>query len=169
MFKNTNIIWQSVMTLKNFLFINFRDGWKANFTPRDLITMSAEPLLVEPTHYTGEPNYISDTENSFVVKPEESLQEGKSSKEELWSSLIFREFQDYIFEIVLTTCTCRVNVVFFFMYMLSSHWCFVWGLLLDVIVCLILSKQKYMYLYWYQYTFKCISHYFCVFQHTPVL
>lgn len=45
--------------------------------------MSAEPLLVEPTHYTGEPNYISDTENSFVVKPEESMQEGKSSKEEL--------------------------------------------------------------------------------------
>lgn len=60
-----------------------QNDWKSNFTPRNLITMSAEPLLVEPTHYTGEPNYISDTENSFVVKPEESMQEGKSSKEEL--------------------------------------------------------------------------------------
>lgn len=83
-----NIIWQSLMMLKTDSFINFRNDWKSNFTPRNLITMSAEPLLVEPTHYTGEPNYISDTENSFVVKPEESLQEGKSSKEELWSSLI---------------------------------------------------------------------------------
>lgn len=77
--------------------------------------MSAEPLLVEPTHYTGEPNYISDTENSFVVKPEESLQEGKSSKEELWSSRILGVLR--LFEIVLSTYTCRVNVVgVFFLY-----------------------------------------------------
>ena len=26
-----------------------------------------EPLLVFPTHYTGEPGYITDTENSSVV------------------------------------------------------------------------------------------------------
>ncbi|XP_061163842.1 procollagen galactosyltransferase 1-like isoform X2 [Saccostrea echinata] len=61
-----------------------REEWMANFSPRDLVTLSAEPLLVEPTHYTGEPNYISDTEDSFVVHPQEDVnQSDKASKEEL--------------------------------------------------------------------------------------
>jgi collagen beta-1,O-galactosyltransferase len=62
----------------------YREEWVANFSPRDLITLSAEPLLVEPTHYTGEPNYISDTEDSFVVRPEQDVAPSeKSTKEEL--------------------------------------------------------------------------------------
>ncbi|KAK2916706.1 hypothetical protein QQF64_025289 [Cirrhinus molitorella] len=36
------------------------------FETRDLKAFSAEPLLVFPTHYTGEPGYISDTETSTV-------------------------------------------------------------------------------------------------------
>ncbi|TTL72951.1 Procollagen galactosyltransferase 1 [Bagarius yarrelli] len=36
------------------------------FETRDLKAYSAEPLLVFPTHYTGEPGYISDTETSTV-------------------------------------------------------------------------------------------------------
>lgn len=61
-----------------------REEWMANFSPRDLVTLSAEPLLVEPTHYTGEPNYISDTEDSFIIRPEEEVtQTDKTSKEEL--------------------------------------------------------------------------------------
>ncbi|XP_026801744.3 procollagen galactosyltransferase 1 [Pangasianodon hypophthalmus] len=36
------------------------------FEKRDLKAFSAEPLLVFPTHYTGEPGYISDTETSTV-------------------------------------------------------------------------------------------------------
>ncbi|KAG2461660.1 GT252 galactosyltransferase, partial [Polypterus senegalus] len=36
------------------------------FEPRDLKAFSAEPLLVFPTHYTGEPGYISDTETSTI-------------------------------------------------------------------------------------------------------
>ncbi|KAG9262809.1 procollagen galactosyltransferase 1-like [Astyanax mexicanus] len=36
------------------------------FEPRDLRAFSAEPLLVFPTHYTGDPGYISDTETSTV-------------------------------------------------------------------------------------------------------
>ncbi|XP_072513270.1 procollagen galactosyltransferase 1 [Salminus brasiliensis] len=36
------------------------------FEPRDLQAFSAEPLLVFPTHYTGDPGYISDTETSTV-------------------------------------------------------------------------------------------------------
>lgn len=36
------------------------------FESRDLRAFSAEPLLVYPTHYTGEMGYISDTETSVV-------------------------------------------------------------------------------------------------------
>ncbi|CAB1443215.1 unnamed protein product [Pleuronectes platessa] len=37
-----------------------------HFESRDLHAFSAEPLLVYPTHYTGDPGYISDTETSVV-------------------------------------------------------------------------------------------------------
>jgi len=43
------------------------EDWKGNFKPRDLVALSAEPLLCYPTHYTGEANYISDTEESDVI------------------------------------------------------------------------------------------------------
>lgn len=46
-----------------------RKEWKEAFHPRDLVAVSAEPLLVEPTHYTGEANYFSDTENSTLILP----------------------------------------------------------------------------------------------------
>lgn len=36
------------------------------FKKRDLRAFSAEPLLVYPTHYTGDPGYVSDTETSVV-------------------------------------------------------------------------------------------------------
>ncbi|XP_030206643.1 procollagen galactosyltransferase 1 [Gadus morhua] len=41
-------------------------AYMAHFKQRDLRAFSAEPLLVYPTHYTGEPGYISDTETSVV-------------------------------------------------------------------------------------------------------
>ena len=44
-----------------------RDGWKAAFSPRDLVALSVQPLLIYPTHYTGEPGYITDTEDSDVI------------------------------------------------------------------------------------------------------
>uniref|UniRef100_A0A673CCP4 Procollagen galactosyltransferase 2-like n=1 Tax=Sphaeramia orbicularis TaxID=375764 RepID=A0A673CCP4_9TELE len=37
-----------------------------HFEPRDLKAFSVEPLLIYPTHYTGEPGYISDTETSTI-------------------------------------------------------------------------------------------------------
>ncbi|TNN63076.1 Procollagen galactosyltransferase 1 [Liparis tanakae] len=37
-----------------------------HFESRDLRAFSAEPLLVYPTHYTGDQGYISDTETSVV-------------------------------------------------------------------------------------------------------
>lgn len=36
------------------------------FETRDLKAFSAEPLLVYPTHYTGDQGYVSDTETSTV-------------------------------------------------------------------------------------------------------
>ena len=37
------------------------------FFPRDLVALSAQPVLVEPTHYTGQPGYVTDTEDSPSV------------------------------------------------------------------------------------------------------
>ncbi|KAF5402016.1 Collagen beta-1 O-galactosyltransferase [Paragonimus heterotremus] len=41
--------------------------WLEQFEPRNLIALSAEPLLVEPQRYTGEQYYVSDTEDSEVL------------------------------------------------------------------------------------------------------
>jgi len=41
-----------------------REDWKVQFFPRDLVALSAQPVLVEPTHYTGQPGYFTDTEDS---------------------------------------------------------------------------------------------------------
>ena len=38
-----------------------------NIHYRDLKALSVHPLLVHPTHYTGEEGYISDTENTNVI------------------------------------------------------------------------------------------------------
>ncbi|XP_023653752.1 procollagen galactosyltransferase 2-like [Paramormyrops kingsleyae] len=37
-----------------------------HFSVRNLRAFSAEPLLLFPTHYTGEPGYVSDTETSTI-------------------------------------------------------------------------------------------------------
>ncbi|EZA57456.1 Glycosyltransferase 25 family member [Ooceraea biroi] len=44
-----------------------KEQWAAQFPTRDLIALSTSPLLVYPTHYTGEDGYISDTEDSKLV------------------------------------------------------------------------------------------------------
>ncbi|XP_023218835.1 procollagen galactosyltransferase 1-A-like [Centruroides sculpturatus] len=41
--------------------------WKSYYPERNLRAYSAHPLLVYPTHYTGEDKYISDTEDSEVL------------------------------------------------------------------------------------------------------
>ncbi|XP_076436373.1 procollagen galactosyltransferase 2-like [Babylonia areolata] len=56
------------------------DIWKLQFEPRNLLALSADPFLVYPTHYTGEPNYISDTEDSVAI---DKAGEAKMTKEEL--------------------------------------------------------------------------------------
>lgn len=48
------------------------ETWKKHFPKRDLVAYSVAPLLLYPTHYTGETGYISDTENSQII-PESLL------------------------------------------------------------------------------------------------
>ncbi|RVE42164.1 hypothetical protein evm_013183 [Chilo suppressalis] len=61
----------SVLPVDEFLPIMFDrhpdESWKAHFPNRNLIALSASPLLVHPTHYTGQEGYVSDTEDSHVV------------------------------------------------------------------------------------------------------
>ncbi|KAK9679700.1 hypothetical protein QE152_g39796 [Popillia japonica] len=45
-----------------------QDEWKSQYPVRNLKAYSAAPLLLYPTHYTGEKGYISDTEDSNIVK-----------------------------------------------------------------------------------------------------
>ena len=44
------------------------ETWKSNFKTRNVIAWSANPLILFPTHYTGEEGYISDTEDSTHTK-----------------------------------------------------------------------------------------------------
>lgn len=45
-----------------------KEEWAAKFPIRDLIILSTNPLLIYPTHYTGEDGHISDTEDSKIVQ-----------------------------------------------------------------------------------------------------
>lgn len=47
--------------------------WKSEFEPRNLIAWSASPLIVFPTHYTGDDGYISDTEDSVLIRSDEGV------------------------------------------------------------------------------------------------
>ncbi|XDV49230.1 hypothetical protein PO909_018515 [Leuciscus waleckii] len=42
------------------------EAYMSHFDSRDLRAFSVEPLLLYPTHYTGEPGYFSDTETSTI-------------------------------------------------------------------------------------------------------
>uniref|UniRef100_A0A7N9AN53 procollagen galactosyltransferase n=1 Tax=Mastacembelus armatus TaxID=205130 RepID=A0A7N9AN53_9TELE len=59
-----------VLPVDEFLPIMFNkhpvSDYMEQFETRDLKAFSAEPLLVYPTHYTGDPGYVSDTETSTV-------------------------------------------------------------------------------------------------------
>ncbi|XP_060535220.1 glycosyltransferase 25 family member [Cylas formicarius] len=44
-----------------------QESWKRHFPDRNLVAFSTAPLLLYPTHYTGEKGYVSDTEDSVVI------------------------------------------------------------------------------------------------------
>ncbi|XP_047543546.1 glycosyltransferase 25 family member [Vanessa atalanta] len=62
---------QNMLPVDEFLPIMFdqhpNTTWKSYFPNRDLVALSAQPLLVQPTLYTGMPGYVSDTELSSVI------------------------------------------------------------------------------------------------------
>ncbi|XP_052221589.1 glycosyltransferase 25 family member-like isoform X2 [Dreissena polymorpha] len=62
---------QKLLPVDEYLPVMFNKhpeaSWKEPFHPRNLIALSSEPLLIFPTHYLGEPNYISDTEYSELI------------------------------------------------------------------------------------------------------
>ena len=41
--------------------------WKSHFPNRKLKAYAFQPAILTPTHYFGEPNYISDTENTTIL------------------------------------------------------------------------------------------------------
>ncbi|XP_076046974.1 glycosyltransferase 25 family member [Oratosquilla oratoria] len=49
------------------------ESWKEAFEDRTLIAFSTAPLIVFPTHYTGDEGYISDTEESSIIEDEEEI------------------------------------------------------------------------------------------------
>ncbi|XP_042354217.1 procollagen galactosyltransferase 2 [Plectropomus leopardus] len=59
-----------MLPVDEFLPIMFnkhpKDEYMQYFEQRDLRAFSVEPLLLFPTHYTGEPGYFSDTETSTI-------------------------------------------------------------------------------------------------------
>jgi collagen beta-1,O-galactosyltransferase len=59
------------------------DQWKKAFPQRDLLAFSAYPLLIYPSHYTGETGYISDTENSDLLQPRSEDEKSSALHDEL--------------------------------------------------------------------------------------
>lgn len=63
---------ENLIPVDEFLPIMFdqhqNKTWKAAYPVRNLVAWSAAPLLLFPTHYTGEDGYISDTEQSDTIK-----------------------------------------------------------------------------------------------------
>ena len=49
------------------------DNWKSYYHHRNLRAFSVHPLLLFPTHYTGEQGYISDTENTELINHSDDL------------------------------------------------------------------------------------------------
>nr|XP_033329451.1 glycosyltransferase 25 family member [Megalopta genalis] len=55
--------------------------WKVHYPKRDLIILSVNPLLIHPTHYTGDQGYISDTEDSTIIVLDENISKSKEREE----------------------------------------------------------------------------------------
>ena len=64
------IIILNIIILFIYLFFNhkcyYRDEIKLEFNNRALLALSSHPLLLYPTHYTGEVGHITDTEDSVI-------------------------------------------------------------------------------------------------------
>jgi collagen beta-1,O-galactosyltransferase len=62
---------QKILPVDEYLPIMYdnhpNQDWKSHFVNRKLKAYAFHPAIVTPTHYFGEPNYVSDTENTTVI------------------------------------------------------------------------------------------------------
>ena len=62
---------QKILPVDEYLPIMYdhhpNENWKRHFAQRKLKAYAFHPVVLTPTHYFGEPNYISDTENTTVL------------------------------------------------------------------------------------------------------
>jgi hypothetical protein len=66
--------------LKNNLKFNISsEYWSSFFPERNVIALAVHPPLVHPTHYTGEPSHVSDTEESKVIDVEKLMLQSTTS------------------------------------------------------------------------------------------
>jgi len=70
MLVNENPI-QKILPVDEYLPIMYdhhpNESWKSHFNNRKLKAYAFYPSILTPTHYFGEPNYISDTENTTIL------------------------------------------------------------------------------------------------------
>lgn len=70
---------EKIIPVDEFLPIMFdqhvNTTWKSAFSNRNLVAWSVAPLLLFPTHYTGEPGHVSDTEDSDLVPTDKGIYE----------------------------------------------------------------------------------------------
>lgn len=79
---------KNLLPVDEFLPIMFdqhpNDSWKYKYDNRNLVAWSVNPLILFPTHYTGEDGYISDTEDSKQIDIDVAENNGlKNAKENL--------------------------------------------------------------------------------------
>jgi collagen beta-1,O-galactosyltransferase len=75
---------QKILPVDEYLPIMYdhhpNDNWKKHFHNRKLKAYAFQPAILTPTHYFGEPNYISDTENTTVLgKHNENENSGRAT------------------------------------------------------------------------------------------
>jgi hypothetical protein len=61
----------SFFKFNSICFIHKSAYWASFFPERSLHALAVHPPLVHPTHYTGDPSHVSDTEQSQVLNLEE--------------------------------------------------------------------------------------------------
>lgn len=90
---------QKLVPVDEFLPIMFNqhpnDTWKEKFPNRNLVAWSSVPLILFPTHYTGEDGYISDTEDSVQIKLTDDLI-SKGDKNEFDEMISAEESQSFL-------------------------------------------------------------------------
>ncbi|XP_025413911.1 glycosyltransferase 25 family member-like isoform X1 [Sipha flava] len=78
---------KKLLPVDEFLPIMFnqhpKTEWLEQFDERNLIALSASPLLVYPIRYTSEDGYVSDTEDSVTVVTDSLITEQQEIKEDL--------------------------------------------------------------------------------------